>query len=133
MGEFNISGRSWYPGGLYGKVKLIHLSWVRLLFWISNMQQSTQYLISELEQLLRFPTNICHRWCKLNFRPSHGSGELQDKTCKQQVWLTTLLTAAVSHEVKSSNYRCRNFNHQTYYNSAYWNHIWQSRLALLLC
>ena len=89
----------------------------------------------ELAQLLYFPTDICHRWCKLNFELSHGSGELQDKTCKQQVYFScclTLLTTAVSHEVKSSNYRCRNLNHQTYYSSPYWNHIWQSRFALLL-
>ena len=39
--------------------------------------------------------------------PSYGSGELQDKTCKQQVYFSsclTLLTTAVSHEVKNSNY-----------------------------
>ena len=43
---------------------------------------------------------------------------LANKTCRQQVYLScclTLLTTAVSHEVKGSNYRCRNFNHQTYY------------------
>ena len=90
----------------------------------------------ELAQLFFFTMDICCRWCKLNFEPSLGSGELQDKTCKQQVYFScclTLLTTAVSHEVKSSNYRCRNFNHQTYYSSPYWNHIWQSRFALLLC
>ena len=94
-GEVNISGWGWYPGGHYGKVKLIR-------------------------------TDFCHRWCKLDFELSHGSGELQDKTCKWQVYFScclTLLTTAVSHEVKSSYYRCQNFNHQTYYNSTYWNHI----------
>ena len=61
---------------------------------------------------------------------------LANKTCKQQFYFSccrTLLTAAVSHEVKSSNYQCQNFNHQTYYSSPYWNHIWQSRFVLPLC
>ena len=31
-GEVNISVWGWYPGGNYGKVKLIHFSWVRLSF-----------------------------------------------------------------------------------------------------
>ena len=86
--------------------------------------------------LLCFATDICRRWCNLNFEPSHGSGKLQDKTCKQQVYFScclTLVTTAVLHEVKSSNYRSQNLNHQTYYSTPYWNHIWQSRFALLLC
>ena len=77
-GEVNISGWGWYPGGHYGKVKLIR-------------------------------TDFCRRWCKLDFELSHGSGERQDKICKQQVCFScclTLLTTAVSHEVKSSYYRC---------------------------
>ena len=100
------------------------------------MQQSTQYLILELAQLLCFPIDICHRWCKLNFEHLHGSSELQDKSCKQQVYFScclAILTTAVPHEVKSSNYRCRNLIHQTYYSSPCWNHIWQSRSALSLC
>ena len=61
----------------------------------------------EVSIVIIVPTDICHRWCKLKFEPSHGSGELQDKTYKQQVYFRsclTLLTSAVSHEVKSINY-----------------------------
>ena len=61
----------------------------------------------EVSTVIIVPTDICHWWCKLNFEPSDGSGELQDKTYKQQVYFRsclTLLTSAVSHEVKSSNY-----------------------------
>ena len=67
------------------------------------MQKSTQYLILELTQSLCVLTDICHWWCKLNFEPSHGSGKLQDKTFKQQVYFSsclTLLTTSVSNEVK---------------------------------
>ena len=38
---------------------------------------------------------------------------MQDKTSKQQVYFScclTFLTTVVSHEVKSSNYQCRNLN-----------------------
>ena len=62
-----------------------------------------------ISTVIMLSPDICRRWCKLNFESSHGSGELQDKTCKQQVYFScclTLLTTAVSHEVKSSNYRC---------------------------
>ena len=100
------------------------------------MQQSIQYLTLELAQLLCFPTEICHRWCKLNFKPLHGSSELQDETCKQQFYFScrlTLLTTAVSHEVKNSNYQRQNLNNQTYYSNPYWNHIWPSRFSLSLC
>ena len=89
--------------------------------------------------VVMFSQDICRSWWKLKFEPSHGSGELfilQIKLANSNFILVAveqLLSAAVSHEVKSSNYQCRNFNHQTYYSSPYWNHIWQSRFVLPLC
>ena len=79
-GEVNILGWGWYTEGHYGKVKLIHFLWVRLPFYTSNFQRSTKYLTLELAQLLCFATDICRRWCRLNFEHSHGSQNFNHQT-----------------------------------------------------
>ena len=41
-------------------------------FWLNDLV----YLISKLPRPLYFPTDNYRKWCKLNFGPWHGSGEL---------------------------------------------------------
>ena len=61
------------------------------------------YPILELAQPLYLPVNLSSRWCKLNFGPLHGSGELLDKTFKQQVcfsYCLLFLSLTTSHWLK---------------------------------
>ena len=72
-----------------------------------------QYKISELIRPLFFPVDIYRRCCKLNFGPLHGSGELQDKTCKKVQFscCLTFLPTAMLYELRK-NYGCRNRNNR---------------------
>ena len=127
-GEVNISGWGWYPRGHYGKVKLIYT-----FFMSQTLVLSIKHATVNSIPYFGVSTVIMlsHRY----FQQVVEVG-LWTLACKQQVYFScclTLLTIAVSHEVKCSKYRCRNFNHQTYYINPYRNQIWQFRFVLSLC
>ena len=61
------------------------------------------YPILELARPLYLAVDLSSRWCKLNFGPWHGSGELLDKTFKQQVcfsYCLLFLSLTTSHWLK---------------------------------
>ena len=61
------------------------------------------YPILELAWPLYLPVDLSSRWCKLNFEPWYGSGELLDKTFKQQVcfsYCLIFLSLTTSHRLK---------------------------------
>ena len=74
------------------KTKCILFSLKQKLKNSEKLKCVMQYPISELALPLCFRANIYRRCCKFNFRVYHGSGELQNKTCKQQVYFSCCLT-----------------------------------------
>ena len=66
-----------------------------------NLDESDdEYPISELAQPLCFSVKNFHRWCRLDFGPWQRSGELQDKTYKQQVCCLIFLHTTTSNRRK---------------------------------
>ena len=86
-------------------------------FLLKKGEIDTFFMSQTLVLSIKLATVICYRWFKMNFEPWKESNELQNKTCKQQVYFSscvTLLPTVVSYEVKSSNYRCQNSNHRNF-------------------
>ena len=65
--------------------------------------------ISELAGALWFQADIFYKWC---FEPQQQSGELQDKTYKQQVCCLMFLPAATSNRRKKNSFQCQNISIQ---------------------